>query len=54
MTAEKTAWTSKLAGLERSLLDARLAVSRYERAERGEAEKQWSARRSPASFRMCG
>jgi hypothetical protein len=47
VTAEKTTWTSKLAYLERSLRDARLAVSRYERAERGEAEKQWV--RSPVA-----
>jgi endonuclease YncB( thermonuclease family)/biotin carboxyl carrier protein len=47
VTAEVTAWTSKLAGLERSIRDARLAVSRGERAERAEADKQWV--RSPVA-----
>jgi inner membrane protein len=47
VVAERTAWTSRLAGLERSLRDARLAVARHERAERSEAEKQWV--RSPVA-----
>jgi len=42
-----TAWTSKLSGLERSIRDARAAVSRFERAERAEADKQWV--RSPVA-----